>query len=129
MLQSAALLFKLTGDKMYLTEARKIAAAAIEQFTEDFKTPEGKSIHIFKNTGNWFNAVLLRGYVELYLVDKNPEFILIFNDNLEYLWNHQRNQNGLFGKDWKGEKEEEYKWLLDQASMVEMYANLDNLIQ
>jgi hypothetical protein len=27
-------------------------------------------------------------------------------------------------KDWKGEKEDEYKWLLDQASLVEIWATI-----
>ena len=129
MLQSAALLYKLTGNKEYLEEAQKIASSSIEHFTEDFKTPEGKTIRLFKNTGNWFNVILFRGYEELYLLDKNPEYIQIFEDNLEYLWNHLRDKDGLFGKDWKGEKMEEYKWLLDQASIVELYARLGELNQ
>ena len=129
MLQAAALLYKITGEEKYLVDAQKIAASAIPYFTEIFKTPEGKTIQLFKNTGNWFNAVLMRGYVELYQLDKNPEFILIFENNLDYLWNFQRDENGLFDKDWKGEKVNKYKWLLDQASMVEMYAIIDELIQ
>jgi len=129
MLQSAALLYKLTGNREYLEEAQKIAASAIVYFTEDFKTPEGKSIRLFKNTGNWFNTILFRGYEELYLLDKNPKYLEIFKDNLEYLWNHLKDENGLFGKDWKGEKKEEYKWLLDQASLVELYARLGELTQ
>jgi len=129
MLQSAALLYKLTGKEEYLEEAGNIAASAIEYFTEDFKTPEGSTIQRFKNTGNWFNAILFRGYEELYFLDKNPKYILIFKDNLEYLWNHLRDNHGLFGKDWKGENKEEYKWLLDQASLVELYARLNELNQ
>jgi len=124
MLQAAAMLYKLTGKKTYLEEAQLIAKSAIRYFTEDFTTAEGKNIKLFKNTGNWFNAILFRGYVELYQLDKNKEFITIFEDNLDHLWNHIRDKNGLFSKDWKGEKNEEYKWLLDQASLVEMWATL-----
>lgn len=65
----------------------------------------------------------------MYFLDKNPKYILIFKDNLEYLWNHLRDNHGLFGKDWKGENKEEYKWLLDQASLVELYARLNELNQ
>lgn len=129
MLQSAALLYKLTGEKAYLQEAQHIASSAMRHFTEDFRTPEGKNIRLFKNTGNWFNAILFRGYKELYLLDKNPEYIQVFNDNLEYLWNHSKDENGLFGKDWKGQKKEHHKWLLDQASLVELYAGLSELYQ
>jgi uncharacterized protein YyaL (SSP411 family) len=124
MLQAAALLYNLTGSKEYLEEAQHIALSAIDYFTEDFLTPEGKKIRLFKNTGNWFNAVLLRGYAELYRIDGNDKYLNIFNDNLDHLLNHISDKNGLFSKDWKGAKEDQYKWLLDQAAIVEMCATL-----
>jgi len=127
MLQAAAMLYKLTGQKMYHEEAKQIAKSAINHFTENDTTAEGKQIRLFKNTGNWFNAILFRGYVELYQLDKNKEFVTIFEDNLDQLWNRVRDKNGLFSKDWKGEKNDEYKWLLDQASLVEMWATLAEL--
>jgi hypothetical protein len=124
MLQAAALLYKLTGKKQYLKEAHQIAKSAIQFFTEDFTTPEGRKIRLFKNGENWFNAVLLRGYRELYQLDKNKNYLTIFEDNLDLLWNVSRDKNGLFRKNWKGNNDDEYKWLLDQASMVEMWATL-----
>jgi predicted alpha-1,6-mannanase (GH76 family) len=127
MLQATAMLYKLTGKKMYLEEAQRIAKSAINHFTEDYTTAEGKRIRLFKNTGNWFNAILFRGYVELYQLDKNPEYITIFSDNMDQLWNQIRDKNGLFSKDWKGVKNDEYKWLLDQASLVEIWATLAEL--
>ena len=60
-------------------------------------------------------------------MDKNKEFINVFEDNLDQLWNHTRDKNGLFSKDRKGEKDDEYKWLLDQASLVEMWATMAEL--
>jgi len=127
MLQAAALLYKLTGEKNYLSEAQKIAKSAILHFTKDFTTPEGKQIRLFKNTGNWFNTILFRGYAELYRLDKNPEYIQIFQDNLDQLWNHVRDKNGLFGKDWTGKDKPKYQWLLDQASLVELWATMAEL--
>ncbi|HKI87837.1 MAG TPA: glycoside hydrolase family 76 protein [Draconibacterium sp.] len=124
MLQATALLYKFTGEKDYLSEAQNIAKSAISHFTEDFTTPEGRQIRLFKNTGNWFNTILFRGYAELYQLDNNPEFIQIFQDNLEQLWNHVRDENGLFGKDWTGKEKKKYQWLLDQASLVEMWATM-----
>ena len=124
MLQAAALLYKLTGEKNYLREAQKIAKSAILHFTKDFTTPEGKQIWLFKNTGNWFNTILFRGYAELYRLDKNPEYIQIFQDNLDQLWKHVRDKNGLFGKDWTGKEKPKYQWLLDQASLVELWATM-----
>ncbi len=124
MLQSAALLYKLTGNKIYLEEAQNIARSAIAYFTEDYTIGEVKKIRLFKNTGNWFNAVLFRGYTELYPLNRNDQYITIFRDNLDQLWNHIRDENGLYSKDWKGEKEDKYKWLLDQASLVELWATI-----
>lgn len=127
MLQASALLYQLTGEKKYLLEAQNIAASAIAHFTEEFTTPEGETIRLFKNTGNWFNAVLFRGYVELYRIDKNPAYIGVYRDNMDHLWENVRNREGFFSKDWTGQKEDEHKWLLDQAGLVEIWALLDAL--
>jgi hypothetical protein len=43
---------------------------------------------------------------------------------LDQLWNHVRNKDGLFSKDWKGQKEDQYKSLLDQAGLVSIWATL-----
>ena len=124
MLQASAILYKLTGQKSYLVEAQTIAKSIIVWFTEDYTTPEGRKIRLFKNTGNWFNAVLLRGYIELYSIDGNEMHIQTFRDNVDQVWDHVRDENGLFSKDWKGEKTDDYKWLLDQAALVELFAVL-----
>jgi hypothetical protein len=124
MLQAAAMLYKMTGNKAYLDEAEHIAKSAIDHFTEEYTTSEGKKIKLFKNTGNWFNAILLRGYAELYHLDGNVQYISIYRDNMDQLWNHVRDKNGLFSKDWKGQKNDEYKSVLDQASLVEIWATL-----
>ena len=124
MLQSAAMLYRLTGNKIYLEEAQHIAKSAIDYFTEEYSTGEGVKIRLFKNTGTWFNSILFRGYVELYRSDGNNQYITIFRDNMDHLWNHVRNKDGLFSKDWKGEKEDKYKSLLDQSGLVEIWAVL-----
>lgn len=124
MLQATALLYKLTKNNIYLTEAERIAKSAMEYFTEAYTTAGGKQIRLFKNTGNWFNAILLRGYTELYHLNGNPEYLQIYQDNMDHLWSSVRDTNGLFGKDWKGQTKEPYQWLLDQASLVEMWAAL-----
>ena len=118
------MIYKLTGNKEYLYEAQKIAKSAISYFTEEFVTAEGKKIKLFKKTDNWFNAILFRGYAELYRLDKDPQYVTIFSDNMDQLWNHVRDENGLFSKDWKGVNDDEYKWLLDQASLVEIWSSL-----
>jgi uncharacterized protein YneR len=124
MLQAAAMLYKLTGKQNYLEEAQHIAKSAINYFTKDYTTAKGEKIRLFNNTGNWFNCILLRGYTELCSLDGNKEYISVYRDNMDQLWNHIRDKNGLFSKDWKGQKEDEFKSLLDQASLVEIWATL-----
>ncbi|MFN8241931.1 MAG: glycoside hydrolase family 76 protein [Bacteroidales bacterium] len=124
MLQASVLLYKLTGDLNYIVEARLIAAASLDHFTTDFITVEGKRIRIFKGNDAWFTAVLMRGYAELYHADSDDRYIGDYIDNLDNVWKHARDENGLFSKDWKGQKQDKYKWLLDQAAFVEMEAGI-----
>jgi uncharacterized protein YyaL (SSP411 family) len=126
MLQASVMLYKLTGDKSYLDEATIIAKNVIIHFTEEYQY-NGKSIRLFKNTGNWFNYILLRGYIELYSVDKDRGYLDIFFDNMDQVWYNARNKDGLFMKDWKGMKENQYKELLDQAGMMAMFAALGSV--
>ena len=127
MLQAASLLYKLTGNRQFLTEAQNVARAGINYFTEPFKTQDGTDIRLFRNRGTWFVAIMMRGYIELYLQDNNPEYLQIFADNLELAWKSARYDNGLINRDWSGGKKEKQQWLLNQAAMVEMYANLGNM--
>jgi len=123
MLQGAALLYKLTGDKTYLTDAQQIAKSAIQYFTVDMNR-NGKDYRVFKQQGAWFVTVLSRGYFELYAIDKDPKYIDFFKSTLEYLKQYGRYDNGLFYGDWSGSTTDKYKWLLDQGCIVELAANL-----
>jgi rhamnogalacturonyl hydrolase YesR len=124
MLQASVLFYKLTGDESYLKEAEAIAESAINHFTVNFPTPEGKDIRLFKGSDNWFNVIMFRGFEELYSVNNNLVYINIFKDNLDYLWNHARDEDGLFSKSWGEGDDGNPKWLLDQASMIEFYASI-----
>lgn len=110
MLQSNVLLYNITGNKNYLQEAIRIADAAQRYFYKNNKLP-----------GNyWFNAVLLRGYEELYKVEKDRNRLKFFEDDAERIWKEERDENALLGK--KKEKS-----LIDQAAMIEIYAKLSSL--
>lgn len=67
---------------------------------------------------------MFRGFEELYAVNNNPVYIDVFKDNLDYLWHHVRDENGLFSKSWAAGDDGNPKWLLDQASMIEFYASI-----
>jgi len=111
MLQSNVLLYAITRDKKYLTEAQRIAKAAEKFFYTNGKLP-----------GNyWFNVVLLRGYIELYKVDHNKQQMHFFIDDADRIWNEEKDANNLLGRNNKR------KSLIDQAAMMEIYARLSVL--
>lgn len=112
MLQANALLFGITAEKKYLTEAQQISKAAKSYFFKDNRLPG----HY------WFNAVLLRGNIELYKIDKNPDWINIFRNEAQRIWAEERDGANLLG-------EHQEKTLIDQAAMMEIYARLQQLAQ
>ena len=127
MLQSAALLYKLTKDKQYLQEAQDIAEASINYFTRDFTAGNGETFRMIRQGNVWFVAVMMRGFIELYHLDSNKKYLEIFNRNLDYVWNHARDENGLFSDSWDGSSRKTLKWLLDQAAFIEMYASISSI--
>lgn len=103
MIDANALFYKATGDRQYLSEARKIAAASLQTFAPSGSFPEDL----------WFNAVLLRGYRDLYEQDRNPAYMNAFEKYADALW-ETRDKNGCFGRKSPAE-------LKDQAAMLEIY--------
>jgi len=127
MVQAAALLYKLTNDNAYLVEAQNIAKACSEFFFNDFTGKNGEKFRMIKEGDVWFNAVMLRGFIELYHLDGNKTYIDDFDKSLDYAWNNARDANGLFSTDFSGETQDAKKWLLTQAAIVEMYGRLAGL--
>ncbi|NTE01301.1 glycoside hydrolase [Agrobacterium tumefaciens] len=107
MLESNVLLYKITKDDKYLKEAKFIAAAAEKRFYKNGKLPD----HY------WFNAVLLRGYLALYAVEKNASRLAFFIKDADRIWNTERDERNLLGK-------EADKTLLQQSGILEIYARL-----
>ena len=124
MMQSAALLYQLTKNPDYLKDAQSIAKECYNYFFTDFTTDTGESLKMLKQGNIWFTAVMLRGFIELYQLDQNKTFIDAFNQCLSYAWDNARDENGLFSTDLTGNNNNEKKWLLTQAAMVEMYSRL-----
>jgi beta-galactosidase len=107
MLQANALLYSITKDRHYLDEARRIAAAAKTHFIHDGRLPHNY----------WFNAVLLRGFEELYHIDHDRSGMDAFRADADAIWNNQREAS-------KGLGLRPAKSLIDQAAMIEIYARL-----
>lgn len=127
MLQAASLLYKLTKDKKYLTDAQQIAEACYGYFFTDFETHDGKKFKLLKKGNIWFTGIMFRGFVELYHIDGNKTYMKAFQKNLDYAWEHMRDEKGLFNSDWSGKTKDNSKWLLTQFAMVEMYARITEL--
>jgi hypothetical protein len=81
----------------------------------------------FYDDSPWFNVILFRGLKTLFEVDHNKTYLKIMKDDAEYAWKYDRDKNGLFSKDWTGKEQDKYKWLLDNACMIELYSELGNL--
>ena len=124
MMQSAALLYQLTQNPIYLKEAQNVAKECYNYFFTDFTTTTGENFKILKQGDIWFTAVMLRGFIELYHIDKNKTYINAFNKSLNHAWNNARDNKGLFNTDLSGKNKDNKKWLLTLAAIVEMYARL-----
>lgn len=107
MLQSNALLYSITKEQKYLVEAQRIAKAAKEHFYKKDRLP----------SHYWFNAVMLRGYIALYQIDHNKDWIDFYKNDAQQIWENEKDEQGLIGK-------KETKSLIDQAGMIEIYARL-----
>lgn len=124
MMQAAALLYQLTDNPAYLSDAQNIAKACYQYFFFDFTSPAGATFKMLKKGDVWFTAVMLRGFIELYPLDKNKSYLEAFDQSLDYAWTHARDEKGLFNVDLTGSTKDDKKWLLTQAAMVEMYGRL-----
>lgn len=121
MIQNAALLYKITGEEAYLADAKAWAQASYNFFTREVANIG----RFFVPHDPWFTAVLLRGYLELYELDKNATYINTLVANVDYAWQHSRLPGTFqFYEDWSGSDLGRYYSLLTQIGMVEIYARI-----
>ena len=80
-----------------------------------------------KNQRQWVAKPLteesIRGFKDN-CEDKNGTYLDSFSKSLDYAWGHARDEKGLFNTDFSGKTQDNRRWLLTQAAMVEMYARL-----
>ena len=124
MIQAGVLLYDITGEQAYLEQARKTARACYEHFFEDFTAPDGRQIKVLKPGNTWFHAVMVRGLIQLYKADGNPEYIDAVKASADAAWEYSRTPEGLFNDDCSGRRQDERHWLLTQWAMAEIYARL-----
>ncbi len=124
MIQAGVLLYEITGNVEYLRQAQATAAASLHQWTKVYKNKKGESLYILESGDVWFDAVLLRGFLALWRVDKQEVYLSAYDDTLKFSWYMGRDENGLFGKYLSHRTEGEKSALLTQAAYVEMSARM-----
>lgn len=124
MIQAGVLLYEETGDRNYLLDAQR-TAVGVDAFFRTRADKNDPSVKVHKDM-SWFNVILFRGLKALYRVDGNPVYVNAMIDNVLNAWAHYRDSNGLLGRDWSGNNEEHYKWLLDNACLIEMFAEMSD---
>jgi rhamnogalacturonyl hydrolase YesR len=122
LLEAAVILYKATGDKQYLQQAKQLAADSYNYYST---VPHDKNLTLHIDLP-WFVAVLFRGYEALYKVDGNYKYIAAIEHDLNYAWKNARDKSNLTTHSWLPRTEElsKPKWLLDEACIAELYARL-----
>ena len=124
MIQSAALLYDITGERRYLTEAETMAESAYHRFFDDIGRADG--VRLLRGGELWFDAVMLRGYIELYHINADRTYLNAFLATMNMAWDtrYSRDERGLFGPHYDMRGKNRSKTLLNQAAMIEMMARL-----
>lgn len=120
MIWAGTMLYEITGNAEYLEDAKKTAEGSFAYFTMQ----NSNGVSYFPATP-WFNLYLLQGYLSLYNIDGNDEYIEAFAKNLDIAWENGRDENGYVMPNWGvGAVLDEYKYvsLLQEAATAECYA-------
>jgi predicted alpha-1,6-mannanase (GH76 family) len=85
MLSGGADLYRATTDNVYLEDSKKLSDASFQYFAKLGQTKAGYYTYDISGFRNWFNGVMMRGYVDLYpsYAAVGP-YIESFQKNLDY---------------------------------------------
>lgn len=83
---AATLLYQITGESHYLTDARDIAESAYKKWFQPFYSYVLNESFNIMNGNTWFNAVMSRGYFELYKVDGNRKYVTAIEKTMANAW-------------------------------------------
>ncbi|SKC83725.1 Glycosyl hydrolase family 76 [Ohtaekwangia koreensis] len=87
MLSGGADLFRVTGDNIYLEDVSKLSDASFQYFAKLGQTKEGYYTYDISGFRNWFDGVLMRGYVDVYpAYGTTANYINSFQKNLDYAY-------------------------------------------
>ncbi len=125
MIEAGVLLYRITGDKNYLIDAQKTALGTYQYFTKIKSTTTGDQV--FYPDSPWFNVIFFRGLKALYFEDGNKKYVQTMLENAHFAWSNTTDENNLLGKSWSEKSAQPYKWLLDNACMIELFAELTDI--
>ena len=127
MMQAAVLLYNATGEEQYLTDAKLLAEACYNYFFENFiSNSSGEQFRILKDGSRWFNAIMVRGFLELNKVESNGTYMIAIRKSVDHAWKYTRDaETGLFFKQFSGNDITDNPGdILAQGAMVELFAKL-----
>lgn len=133
-MQAAVLLYKITGDTKYLTDAQNIAIAAYNRWFNPYYSSILKESIRMISGHVWFNAIMLRGYIELYKAElelgeeANRTYITAYEKALTHAWlSNARRSTNLLNEDFTGQQSQNSWDILHQGAATEMLARLASL--
>ncbi len=96
MLSGAADLYRVTGDEQYLSDMTSLSTSAFLYFATKSTSRPGYYEYAVTGFNNWFNGVLLRGWVDVSAHYTNVAFnIGTFQNNLDYAYDNYLKDNML----------------------------------
>lgn len=84
-LSGAAELYRITQDPKYLEDAKALTEASFKYFATPDTTVEGLYTYDFSGNNSWFNAVLLRGYIDASRIDSGADLPV---DSFQKIYDH-----------------------------------------
>lgn len=126
MLQAAVLLYNATGEEQYLTDANCSQRLAIIILRKLRTNSSGEQFRILKDGSRWFNAIMVRGFLELNKVESNGTYMIAIRKSVDHAWKYTRDaETGLFFKQFSGNDITDNPGdILAQGAMVELFAKL-----
>lgn len=96
MLSGAADLYRVTGEQTYFDDLKSLSTSAFLYFAKKSTSKEGYYEYAVDGFNNWFNGVLLRGWIDASAHYGNVALnIGTFQDNLDYAWSNYLKNNML----------------------------------
>ena len=129
-MQAASLLYKITHEAQYLTDAQNIAGAAYNKWFIPFNSAVlGESFQILEPGHVWFQAIMFRGFIELYKINNDRTYVTAYEKTLTHAWLSDCRNPGthLLNGDFRGGTAQTSWEILHEGACVEMLARLASL--